>query len=235
LHKSADKINELVASLEAKDKDISELEAKVGEFENTVTELSGKVSELETEKENLEKEKSDFEVEKEELVKEKEAVETKLENIRKDQLATTRFEELKEAGVAATDEDVIKDQIDKIREMEDEAFEAYRDERVELRKAVIAELEESSKEGTEAEEGKTSEEELEEGKTETGAEEETSEEEIAAEVEDVEAAVANSEESIDPMKAVAAMLNMEITPDKDQRAKYKELGQELAKRFKKGE
>lgn len=231
LHKSADKINELSTSLEAKDGELSESGSKVDELESTVAGLSDKVRELETEKESLEKEKSDFEVEKEELIKQSEEVKTELENIKKDQLAQTRFEGLKEAGVAATDEKAIEDQIDKIREMEEEVFEAYRDERVELRKSVIAELEASSEEEDEAGEKKGSEEGAEE-KGETNSEG-ASEEDIAAEVEDGGGNAA--EESIDPMKAVAAMLNMEITPSEGMRDKYSELGEELAKRFKKGE
>jgi chromosome segregation ATPase len=228
LDKSANKINELVETLEAKDTEMSKLEDQVGELEGTIAELSDKVGELEKEKENLEKEKSDFEAEKEELVKQAEEVKTELDNIKKDQLAQARFNELKEAGVAATDEKAVEDQIAKIREMEDEVFETYKEERVELRKSIVAELEASSKEDKESEEEEASEE---EGK-ETNSEEEEASEDTTAELEEnEEEAAADSEESIDPMKAVAAMLNMEITPKKEMRDKYLELGKELAKRF----
>jgi len=234
LTKSADKISELTASLEAKDNEISDWELKVEELESAVADLSDKVKELETDKQNLEKEKSDFEAEKEELVKQAEEVRTELENIKKDQLAQARFEDLKEAGVEATSGKAVEDQIAKIREMDDEAFEIYKEERVELRKSIIAKLEESSTEEAGAEEGQVDSSESEEEASQEDAETNSEEEEEETASEDEEDA-ADSTQSIEPMKAVAAMLNMEITPSKSMRAKYKELGEELAKRFKKGE
>lgn len=227
LEKSAEKINELVSTLEAKDNEMGELQSQIKEFEGTVAELSDKISELEKEKENLEKEKSDFEAEKEELVKQAEEVKTELDNIKKDQLAQARFEELKEAGVAATDDKAIEDQIAKIREMEDEAFVTYKEERVELRKSILSELESSGEESNSEEEASEEE----------NSEEEASEgEENAAEGEEEEEAAADSEESFNnPMKSIASMFDMEITPKKEMKDKYRELGAELAKRYKRGE
>jgi hypothetical protein len=232
LTKSAEKINELVASLEAKDNEISELVSKAGELEGTIAELSDKISELETEKDNFEKEKSDFEAKEKELTERASKAEEEIENIRKDQLASARFDTLKEEGVAATTEETIKDQITKIREMEDEEFEAYKAERVELRKSVVAELEASSDSGetvssSDSEEEAASEEE-------TGSEEETASEEdgeTTAELEDEEAA-ADSEDSINPMKAIAASLNMEQVVTDDVSSKYRKLGEALAEKYK---
>jgi hypothetical protein len=227
LNKSAEKINELVASLEAKDEELGTFESKLEELEETVSELSIANKEL---KENLETATSDFEAKKEELTKRAETAEAELENMKKDQLAQARFEELKGDGVAATDEKAIKDQVAKIREMEDGDFEAYKAERVELRKSVIAELEASSQEETAEEE--TKEETTEE---ETSEEETASEEETEAELEDEEEAAADSEDPIEPMKAMAALLNMETIPGKDMLKKYNELGKAMAKKYEKSE
>ena len=145
LNKSANKITELSTSLEAKDEELSGFIVKVEELESTVVELSNAKEELEK---NLEKAASDFEAEKEELTKRAETAEKDLEGMKKDQLAKARFEELKVEGVSATDEKAIEDQVAKIREMEDEGFEAYKVERIELRKAIVAELEVSPQEKT---------------------------------------------------------------------------------------
>lgn len=221
LNRSAEKINELVASLEAKDVEVSELGSKLSELEETVSELSIANKDL---KESLEKATSDFEAENEELTKRAETAEKELEDMKKDQLAQARFVELKDKGVSATDEAAIKDQVAKIREMEEEAFEAYMAERVELRNSVIAELEASSSEETTEE---TTEEE-------SGSEEGSSEEETTAELEnaeDEELAAADSESTQEPMKAMAALFNMETSPSADIVNKYRELGKEMAKRY----
>jgi hypothetical protein len=233
LDKSANKINELTETLEAKDSEMSKLQERVDELEGTITEL-------ETEKEDLEKAKSDFEAEKEELVKQANEAKTELEDMKKDQLAQARFNELKEAGVAATDEKAIKDQTAKIREMEEEEFTSYKEERVELRKSILAELEASSEEGNaseESEEEENSEEaEGEETNSEGSEEEGSSEEENTAEVEENEEdEAANSEEAINSMSAVASLFNMEITPRPEMKEKYREFGKELAKKYIKSE
>jgi len=215
LNKSANKINELVASLEAKDSELSEMVAKAEELESKITELSTKTSELES---GLEKEKSDFEATKEELVKRAETAEEEIENIKKDQLAKARFGELTEAGVAAADEKAIEDQISKIRDMEEEMFESYKAERVELRTSIVAELEASTTEETAVE-------------TETTSEEEVSEKTEETSEEDDETAAVESEDAIEPMKAVAAALNLETLPSNDVISKYRDLGKEMAKKF----
>lgn len=226
LNKSAEKINELVASLEAKDEELSASASKLEELEETVSELSTANKELEK---SLEKATSDFETEKEELTKRAETAEEELENMKKDQLAQARFEELKNEGVSASGEKAVEDQVAKIREMEDEDFETYKAERIELRKSVIAELEASSDE--EKAEDKTEEEET-ASDEETKEEEETaSDDETKAELEDEEEAAADSDSPIEPMKAMAALLNMEAVPGDDMLKKYKELGKAMAKRY----
>ena len=224
LNKSADKITELSTSLEAKDEELGGFTDKVEELENTVSELSNAKKELEK---NLEKATSDFEAEKEELTKRAETAEEGLENMKKDQLAQARFEELKSEGVAATDEKAMEDQVAKIREMEDEDFEAYKAERIELRKAVVVELEASPKEKT-AEE-LAAEKEAEE----KAAEEKAAEEAEAARIKAEEEAAAASDSPIEPMKAMAALLNMEAIPGDDVLKKYSDLGKEMAKKFEK--
>jgi chromosome segregation ATPase len=238
LIKSAEKINELVASLEAKDVEIDEFTLKVEELEETVSELSAANEDFEK---NLEKATSDFEAEKEVLTNRAKMAEEELENIKKDQLAQARFEALKGEGVSATDEKAVKDQVAKIREMEDGDFEAYKAERIELRRSVIAELEASSQEKT-AEE-KAAEEAAAAEKAASATEEVLSEEEKAAKeaaeakavLEDEEAAAADSGDPIEPMKAIAAMLNMEIMPSDDVRKKYRELGKAMAKKYERSE
>ncbi len=218
LTNSAEKINELVTSLEAKDEELGVVSTKVGGLEETVSDLSDSNKELEA---DLEKAKSDFDAEKEKLQKRAEVAEEELENIKKDQLAKARLEELTEAGVSATDETAVGDQVAKIREMEDDVFETYKAERVELRKSIITELEKSS-----------SEEEV-DGEEDPNLEKSGKLlDKTEAELEAEEEAVAASEESIDPMKAMAALLNMEITPSKDVVSKYRELGQAMADNMK---
>ena len=238
LNKSAEKINELVTSLEAKDAELDGFTAKIEELEEVVSELSSSNKELE---ENLDKVKSDFEAEKEELVKKAETAEKELEDMKKDQLAKARYEELKNDGVSATDEKAIEDQVAKIREMEDEEFESYKADRVDLRKSVLASLE-ASEENTEDEtneaeaaaEENTEEEESasEENASEEEGSEEASEEDAEAQLEDEEEAAANSEDSIDPMKAVAALLNVETIPTDDILSKYSAMGAAMAEEIK---
>jgi len=225
LNKSADKINELVASLEAKDEELGISTAKLEELEILVSEMTDKNKELD---ENLGKATSDFEAEKAELTKRAETAEEELLNMKKDQLAKARYEELVSDGVAVVEEKAKKDQVAKIREMEDEEFSTYKTDRVELRKAIIAELETSTSEEQEVKAEKkvsskeeTAEETIEEDASELEAEVEGNEEEAAA----------DSEDSIDPMRAVAAALNMEVMPDKNTIAKYRELGKAMAKKF----
>ena len=224
LNKSADKITELATSLEAKDEELGSAVSKVEELEATVSELSDAKKELEG---NLENATSDFEAEKVELTKRAETAEEVLDNMKKDQLAQVRFEELKGEGVSATDKKAVEDQVAKIRELGDESFEAYKIERIELRKSIVAELEASPEKKT-----------AEEKAAEEAAEAKAAEEKVAkkAEADRVKAeeeAAAASNSPIEPMKAMAALLNMETAPSTDVLNKYKELGKAMAEKFEK--
>ncbi len=226
LNKSAEKINELTSSLEAKDGELNESATKLDELNSLISETVEKNKGLE---ESLKKATSDFEAEKEELVKKAETAEEGFLNMKKDQLSQARYAELESEGVAAIEDRAKEDQIGKIRDMGDDEFTAYKDERAELRKSVVAELEASTKEKTAEEiaaekaaaEGKLSEEEK-------AAKEAEAE---AARIKAEEEAAAASADSIDPMKAVAGMLNMEKTPDKNMLSKYRELGKTMAKKY----
>jgi hypothetical protein len=182
LNNAAEKIEELVSDLEAKGKEVDE-------SNQTIADLEVKAS-------DLEKEKSDLEAEKAELADRAEKAETELENIKKDQLAQSRFADLKEAGIAATNEQAVEDQIAKIREMADEDFETYVTELTAVREAIVAELQASEDPVDTEEEAaeEESEEEAAEEESEEEAAEEESEEEAAEEESEEEAAEEESEE-----------------------------------------
>lgn len=207
---SAEKINELTTSLEAKDGEIGTFVAKVDELEKTLADLVDKNKELET---TLEQVKAGFETEKTELVKRAEIAEQAIDKIQKDQMTQARFEDLKKDGVSATEAKAVEEQLAKIREMTDEVFATYKSERVELRKSIVAEMEKSAAAP------------LVPVVEVSKVEEETK---VALE----EAEIAKSQDSIDPMKAVAAMLNMEILPTDDVKNKYREFGKALADNIK---
>lgn len=224
LLKSAEKINELVASLEAKASEVSTLSGKIGELEVTVADLSDKIKSLETEKQGFEQEKVAFNTEKEELLKKVQAAEEALSNIKKDQIAKTRFEDLKNNGVAVSDPKAVEGQIAKIREMADDQFEAYKNERVELRKSIVAELEASAAPAPAPAAAPAPDPKPADAPVADAAvvEEKPTEEQIAAAV----------EPAINPMSAVAAALNLETMPTEGDKAKYAKLGEELAQRIK---
>ena len=205
LSDSADRIVELAKSLEKKDTELGEAIVKIEELEVTVTDLSGKDSEMASE---LEKVRSEFEV-KEQVFKdelgvanaEKTKVEGELISLKKDEVAKKRFEEMKLASVAATSTETIELQVAKIREMGDADFKSYKQERVDLRESVMTEL----KSNTAASDKK-------DDSLET-------------------AGVVNPASSINPMKAVSAMLNLESAVPDSMVDKYENLGKELAKKY----
>jgi hypothetical protein len=127
--------------------------------------------------------------------------------MKKDKAAEERMKQLEEAGVSSGSES----QVAKIREMSDEEFASYKEERVELRNAVIAELEANK-----------------EAPAEEAAEEEV-EEEAAAEEEAAEEEVETPPAEVDPNKAISAALNMESIPSTDLVSKYAEMGKAMAK------
>lgn len=216
LQKSADAITQLTEALEGKN-------AEVGEVATQITDLESKIEELNSE---LEAAKNEA---KESVDKLAESENT-IEEMRKDKAAELRMAELVKAGVALSDKEA---QTTKVRDMEDEEFGSYKEELVSLRSAVEAELAKAAP-GETASEEETQEEvpagetaETKEGEEEeVASDEETSEEEEASE-EDEETLPAN----VDPDKAVAAAMNMEVAPSDSVLAKYAKLGEAMATRM----
>ena len=211
LQTSANMINELSQSLEARDATLEEKEAEILNLNESISDFETKVTELKDEKTAFESEKEAFETEKADLTTRAEEAEGKIEGMEKDLLADTRLNELKEVGVAATSEKAIEDQTSKIREMSVEDFSSYKDELVAIREAIIAELDAKKGEDDDTANAGDGEDNGEEG----------------SEEDDDDAASAD-DTSIDPAKAAFAALNMELVPGKDVMAKYLELGSQMA-------
>jgi chromosome segregation ATPase len=217
LQTSAEKITELTEALEGKNANGEEVAKQITDLEAKVDELT---SELEAAK-----------TEAEETATKLTESENKISEMKKDKAAELRMNELATAGVALSDKDA---QTAKVREMEDEDFASYREELVSLRSAVEAELakekpadEEASEETQEEETAeKTSETEEGEAASEEGEASDENEEEAS---EEEEIAPAN----IDPDKAVAAAMNMEVAPSDSVLAKYAKLGEAMSERMNK--
>ena len=220
LQKSADTITELTEALEGRNTD---LQTKA----DALVELEEKLADLNSELEAAKKEVTEA---NEKLTE----AETTIENMKKDKAAELRMSELTEAGVARSDKEA---QTAKVREMDDEEFASYRDELVDLRKAVEAEL---AKVAEEAEEEKAEETPAEETPAESAAEEEEEIEEAASEEDEESSEEASEEEdeetppaNVDPTKAVAAAMNLEVRPSDDMMAKYLKMGKAMASRMTK--
>ena len=225
LEQSAQTITDLTTSLE-------ERNAELAEFEDKISESDSKVSNLETE---LEAAQTEIETYKEKLSE----TETALEEMKKDRATELRMAELADAGIISNEEA----QTAKVRDMSDEDFAAYKDELVELRAAVEAELKKNAEEAEKEEEAEEKAEEKEEEAAEEEAEEKEEAEEEAAEEEKEEAAEEEAAEeedvtppaNINPGHAAMASMNMEIIPDADLVSKYAELGKAMAASYKKTE
>jgi len=211
LQRSTDTINELTESLEAKDEELNSRESEILDLNEKIQTLEARITELEEEKSTFEAEKATFETEKSDIIKRAEEAELKIAEMEKDKLAEVRINELKEAGVASANTEA---QISKVREMSDEDFSFYKEELVAIREAIVTELQ-SSKEESEEEVEEEVEKEVEEGS------------------EEDEEAAANGDLEINTMSSVAAAFNMEVVPNKDVVAKYKELGSQMAENIKK--
>jgi len=201
LQKSAETIGELTAALEEKNGESEEVATKIEELEAKVAELTSELEAAQTEKASAEEKLTE--------------AESTIEEMKKDKAAEERLAQLEEAGVSSGKEA----QLAKIREMDDEEFAAYKEERIELRNAVIAELETSqSEEASEEENEEEASEESEE------ASEEENEEEASEEGDEVDTTPAK----VDPGQTVSAALNFETRPSKDVMSKYAELGKAMA-------
>ncbi|RLI64447.1 MAG: hypothetical protein DRO67_04135, partial [Candidatus Asgardarchaeum californiense] len=222
LTESAEKIVELTTSLEAKDEEVAKLQEQIEALEATIEDMSNDNKEL---SENLEQAKSEFEDKEKELLSKVEEAENKLVDFEKDLQAKARFEELKSEGVAATDEKAVEAQIAKIREMEDKEFAAYKAERIDLRKAILSELESSTDANSSDEDGADTEETASDNDVDTDVDDVDIEETADADVDD-------AFNSNNAMKAMAALLNLEKAPAETMLNKYKELGKALAEQMK---
>jgi chromosome segregation ATPase len=245
LQKAAVSITDLTNALEGKNSEVSEYEVKLSETEARITELTYE----------LEAAKKELEIANTKLA---ETVAT-LENFNKDRAAEQRMAELESAGVTRSDRD---SQTSKVREMTEEDFASYKDELVSIRQAVVAELEkardkaeadakaeedaakkaaEDKKKGVppwmdeEEEDPKTGEKKKKEKKekkeksAEDGSSEEDKEQSSETDVEKTAPA------QISMGDVAKASLNLEYLPSEDLVAKYRKLGQAMAKRWNKND
>lgn len=213
LEKSANTINELNDSLEAKDVELVSTKEQIAKLEETVAGLELKIEELTKTKEDLEAEKAAFDTEKEELAKKVADAETALDNIKKDQLAATRFTELESAGVASKNKET---QIAKVREMSDEEFAAYKEELVSIKESIMADIERSA--ATKAADGVDS---------------ATVADDNAVKADADVDGVGDDAPVFTPSQAAMAALNLEARPSDDMMQKYAALGQAMAESYKK--
>lgn len=248
LQKAASSISELTTALEGKNSEVAGYEVKLSETEARITELA---SELEAAKKELDTANTKL----------AETVAT-LENISKDRAAEQRMAELESAGVIRSDRD---SQTSKVREMTEEDFASYKDELVSIRQAVVAELEkardkaeadakaeedaakkaaEDKKKGVppwmdeEEEEDPKAGKKKKKEKEKCAAEESSSEE--SSEEDKEKASEKNEEEKTAPAQismgdVAKASLNLEYLPSEDLVAKYRKLGQAMAKRWNKND
>ena len=214
LQKSADTITSLTEALEGKNADSEEVAQQVTDLETKVEELT---SELEAAKKEAE----------ETAIKLTESENT-IEEMRKDKAAELRMAELEDAGVALSDKDA---QSSKVRGMEDEDFASYKEELVSLRSAVEAELAKEVPAEKPASEEETQEEAAKETPEAKEGEEEAAEEDESEENEEEASDEETAPAEIDPDKAVAAAMNMEVMPSDTVLAKYAKLGDAMAKRM----
>lgn len=199
LNESANVIDKLNTSLEEtqtefeqfKESSTEELKVIKEEANQTITEKDGKISEL---TEELEAANKKVEETEQALASAKEEA----ENIKKDRLAETRMAELTEAKVIMAN--AVDAQTAKVRDMTDEEFASYKDERVALRKSVEDELAANAAATN----------------TETASEEEEEEEAFTPEA------------NIPTGQAIAASLNMETQVSSNMKSKYRDLGKAMA-------
>lgn len=199
LNESAETIDSLTQSLE---KTKADLDSKIESANTELKEKDSKINDLSTELEAAQKKVSDLEAE---LASSKES----LENIKKDNLAEARINDLKENKIAMLNE--LETQKAKVREMSEEEFASYKQDRITLRKDIEKELEESvakAKADAEAQAAATA------NSNSAAAE--------GAELTITPAAV------VSPGQAIAAAMNLETIPSSDLISKYAEMGKAMA-------
>jgi len=257
LTSAAENITQLNESFEAKD---VEHEAEVAGLQETITSLETQLNDAVESKTALEGEKATFDEEKDKLTKRAETAEEELDNMKKDQMAKDRMEALRTAGVSSTNEEIQQEKVRNMSEEDFAAYqeelvsikesivkqlESSGDGGQKLKvsaeeKALAAK--EALVVAEEAEQAKVLEARL-AGLKEAGAEvtDEAEIEKIKAMDDEVFASFKDevvaslddgSEKPIDPMRAVAAALNMEVKPNEDILKKYRALGAQMADNIK---
>jgi len=148
LEKSANTIEDLTKALEVKDAEVDELKVSLAsKEEDSNVKISALEEELASLKETLEskdveiKEKAskveDLESKVSDLETKVSENEKELSNMKLEKVVAARMEELKIAKVVSSDSNK---QIEKIKVLNDEEFASYKEELVDLRKLVEAEL-----------------------------------------------------------------------------------------------
>jgi chromosome segregation ATPase len=198
LEESASAIEALASDLESEKVQVNDLKDKLVASEEVVKTLE---EEKEVASVKLEKATEEKVAEIESVTKELKEKSEELDTIKKDAVAATRMEELTSGGVVRSDK---AEQMAKVREMSDETFASYKEELVEVRSSILAELkkaadktEENKEEGSEQEEGSDD-------------------------------GVVTPPANIDPGTAVSAAMNMEIYPSDDIVAQYADMGKAMA-------
>lgn len=125
-------------TIEELKEEVSNLRVKAEEQSTAVEDLEQAKSELETEVSALKEQVETLITEKQELEERASVAEGTLEDMAKDKVADDRMAELSGLSVARVDEEAFATQKALIREMSDEDFVAYRDERVAMREELAA-------------------------------------------------------------------------------------------------
>lgn len=161
LEKAKDKLESTKVALEAKEVEIAELVGKVAELEEklakassddvkevksklesaeeTIESLKSQLEEITASKKELEESLEAKDVEMSAVKEEFDKVSEELATIKAEALAKARAEELSKEGVLREGAG-LEAQMEKIKAMDDEAFEAYKSELVELRKTIASQL-----------------------------------------------------------------------------------------------
>jgi len=199
LNDSAKVIEDLTTSLEEAtteaEKASTEAAEKIEAAKAESKEKDSKIEELTTELEAAQKKVEDLE-------KELSSTKESLEKIEKDRLVELRMRELEEAKVSSASD--VEAQKAKIRELSDEEFASYKQDRVDLRKAIEKELEAAASTET-TQEG-----------NEVSGEEGTS----------------TPPPNVDGQAGDSAAMNFETSSSNDITSKYAALGKAMAESFK---
>lgn len=206
LEKSANTISELTSTLEDKVAETAEFEIKLSESEESVQSLE---KELEAAQEELKTTKS--------LLEEKEQA---IEDMIKTKVAGERMVELESAGVARAEK---TNQLVKVKGMSDEEFTSYKEELVDIRLAVEAELKKATKDKKVEEDAKILEDEKKKAEELKAAEDAKNHD---------DGNTNTTPAKITQEQSTMAALNMESEPDKDLMTKYARLGETMAAEWK---